>query len=497
MFSLMRSAHWPLIGGGLLGLGVFAISLLGILSRPHFDLATFWPANAFMLGMMIRFPVLRRPATWLCCAAGFFLADGLTGSTLLANAVLNTSNLVTVLAGYLLLSPVSREDQTLSGTRSVLLMLRAIFGASIVAGLVGAFANPLLFGRPPLEGFLFWGVSEMMNFAAFLPMLLTIPRFRRPDMRGLARRLGGLDAGRFMPLLALVLSCLAGALVGGPGALAFPVPALLWCALSYNLFVTSCLAFAFGAWTLVALRTGLLSLGVDMDSRDLVVSTRVGVTLMALAPIVVGSVMAARLELLERLRVLADRDAMTGLRNRRAFFEAGKTAFEGPEAGRVPVAVMMADIDHFKAINDAHGHESGDRVLIAFGRLLEQNVRPQDTVGRIGGEEFGVILHGCGPDEAAAVAVRIAVALRNAPVLLADGRSVRPTVSIGIHVERQRRPFTGVLADADAAMYAAKHAGRDRFALSPTSKRTPSPSAGPCAATRLGLAGPPASPARG
>ncbi|MPT47859.1 MAG: sensor domain-containing diguanylate cyclase [Sphingobium sp.] len=451
--------------GLLLGLGVFVLCLLGIISRPHLDLAAFWPANAFMLGMMIRFPCLARGAAWVSCAAGFFLADALTGSDLLKNLVLNGGNLAGIATGYALLAGLPLPDQRLQKTRSILYFLRAIMMASLVAGLTGIIANPLLFGGGWKQGFIFWSATEMTNYMAVLPVLLTLPRldFRWQPIR---QKLGQISLNKAVPLLALMASAMGSVLIGGPGAVAFPVPALLWCALSYNLFTISCLAFAFSTWTLLTIHIGLMPVGDVLDPRELLISTRVGVTLIALAPLVVGSVMAARDELVERLSFLASRDALTGLRNRRAFFEDGSSAIEMIDGDRGDVAVMMLDIDHFKSINDTFGHEAGDKVLSDFAGILQKTVREGDIVGRIGGEEFAVVLPECDVTEAVAVAHRIGDVLRSTDIMPISGASIRATVSIGLILNKNVKNLDRLLAHADEALYRAKTSGRDRCELS-------------------------------
>lgn len=468
MLSKVRSkaARAHCLGSVLLGLAVFFLCLIGIVSRPHFDLATFWPANAFMLGALVRFPRLAGAGAWLSGATGFLLADAVTGSSLLNNIVLNGGNLAAIAAGYAMFIALPREDRQLQRPASMFLFLRAVLVASVVAGMTGIIANPLLFGGDWAEGFLFWTATEMVNYTAFLPIFLTLPSLRRVDAGRVKSAWQAIEPRKAIPLLALFASIAGATLVGGPGAVAFPVPALLWCALSYSLFATACLSFAFGAWTLVAIRTGILQVGADVDSRSLLISVRMGVTLVALAPLVVASVMAARNELMRQLRLLAERDPMTGLPNRRAFIEAGTAALAESVGKARTAAIMMLDIDNFKSINDRFGHDAGDRVLVAFAQMLERNLRPQDRVGRMGGEEFAVVLPDCSLADAAAVARRINEIARSSPVPLESGETITATVSIGIHLELDEASLEQPLRQADQALYRAKHDGRDRFALS-------------------------------
>lgn len=454
------------LGAFFLGVGVFLLCLFGIVTRPHLDLATFWPANAFMLGMLVRFPALSRPASWIFCAVGFGLADAVTGSSALSNIILNGGNLAAIATGYLLFCGLDEQDKSLTRPLSVLHFFGPVLGASLTAGLVGAAANPLLFGASLEKGFTFWFASELVNYTAFLPMLLTFPGLPRLSFANRRRRFQWVNLRRIAPLAALIASGAAAILIGGPGALAFPVPALLWCALAYEIFATSCLAFLFGAWTLLAIRAGLIPVGDAFDSRTMLTSARVGVTLVALGPLVVASVMAARTEVINRLHFLANHDAMTGLQNRRSFLEVGASMLDDLARQRRPSTVMMLDIDHFKVINDTYGHPAGDRIITGFAEIMARNVRPQDRVGRMGGEEFAVLLSDCSVAEAAIIAQRINEVFQTTAFTLEDGAVITATVSIGIHANEGGLDLERLLTYADKALYLAKESGRNRFALS-------------------------------
>lgn len=455
--AVEESATSKSLAALLFGLALFLLCIVGILTRPGADLASFWPANAFMFGMLIRFPALRNPLSWVACAAGFALADLLTGSTVLKTIVLNLGNLAAITVGYLVYSRFERADQRLSRPSSVLFMLVAITAASVAAGLIGTVADPILFGGRPLDALLYWTATELVNYVAFLPMILTFPDNAALKLR---RSLEApLNVIRLLPLFALVATALAGAAIGGPGAVAFPVLALLWCAVTYSLFVTSCLAFAFVSWTLLAILTGYLPVAENFNDRASLLSIRFAVSLMGLAPIVVASVMAAREELMQRLLFLANHDQMTGLLNRSAFFaEAGKRLNRTASG---TVAVLMLDIDHFKSINDQYGHAAGDRVLIGFAQLLKKCIRKGDAAGRLGGEEFAVFLENCLAAEAQETAARINAMFAASPVRLEDGRLVASTVSVGVTVASLPAELDHLLAQADEALYQAKQHGRN------------------------------------
>jgi diguanylate cyclase (GGDEF)-like protein len=168
-----------------------------------------------------------------------------------------------------------------------------------------------------------------------------------------------------------------------------------------------------------------------------------------------------RTELQHKIAALID--PLTGLANRRSFMLDSEAAMVGRGSRNEPLAVLLADLDHFKRINDAFGHAIGDRVLKIFAAVLGRVTGQGDLVGRIGGEEFAILLPA--RDEAAAVALaeRIRVALREA-ALEVDGRAVGATVSIGVAASRIG-DLAGLLGRADSALYQAKEDGRNRVAV--------------------------------
>ncbi len=167
---------------------------------------------------------------------------------------------------------------------------------------------------------------------------------------------------------------------------------------------------------------------------------------------------------LDAVLELAATDPLTGLPNRRGFeARAGAALGAARRAGR-PCAVAVLDLDHFKAVNDAHGHAAGDAVLRGLAQALRAGIRAGDVPGRLGGEEFAILLPGVTADEATALAERLRLALPSAVPHPAGG-DARVTASIGIAAVPPGRPARALavaLARADRALYAAKRGGRDR-----------------------------------
>jgi diguanylate cyclase (GGDEF)-like protein len=173
--------------------------------------------------------------------------------------------------------------------------------------------------------------------------------------------------------------------------------------------------------------------------------------------------MAARLEAAE---ALADRDSLTPAVNRRGFIRELHRTMSAFERYATPAAVLYIDLDGFKAVTDDYGHAAGDAVLTQVGRLFVDSVRESDIVGRLGGDEFGVILNHVGRDEAYAKAAALAEVIGAAKIAHA-GIVHRIKASIGVHAIAKVEDPELAIARADEAMYADKHARRElakRFA---------------------------------
>jgi two-component system cell cycle response regulator len=198
------------------------------------------------------------------------------------------------------------------------------------------------------------------------------------------------------------------------------------------------------------------------DAQELRARLHVGQRILELQ----NGLIAAR----EELRFRATHDELTGLANRRVVLEAIAREHARHLRHGGSFGIILIDLDHFKTINDTRGHLAGDAVLQEVSRRMAGCVRPYDTVGRYGGEEFVVVASSCGRSEAAVLAERILKSLRSTPIETNQG-PLSVTVSCGIAVSNAAKPIDahGLLQLADEALYRAKERGRDRseFATEP------------------------------
>lgn len=447
---------------------VFLASGLGILTRPESQLATFWPSNALLLGLFARRPALASPVGWAAAALGYVAADLLTGTSLPTTLRLTAANLAGVLAGHLVFRHLREEDRRLLHPLSMLWVLAASATAAVCASLVGSLTSHALMRMGFLAASGFWFSAELVSYVTLLPVVLLAPSPARA-LRELRHWPGRIRQRPLLPapLLALVLAALLGVAIGGPGAIAFPVPALLWCALAYRLFTTAVVTALLCMWTLIAIAHGIIDLQLPDQSAHPVISLRIGMALLAVAPLTVASVNAARNHLLATLNHAADHDALTGVLNRSAFLRRGRQRIDPSRRDDAPVAAMMLDLDHFKSVNDRHGHAAGDAVLAAFAQRMRTHLREDGLFGRFGGEEFAVLLPGVDAGAALAVGERLRQ-VASEPVPLDDGRTLEVTVSVGVAVSSRGDPgrIEDLLQQADNALYRAKAMGRNRVIAS-------------------------------
>ena len=174
-----------------------------------------------------------------------------------------------------------------------------------------------------------------------------------------------------------------------------------------------------------------------------------------------------RVDHLEReMRLLATFDALTGLLSRQAFFHDFKHYIYLTERKPIVFSLLSIDLDHFKNINDTHGHAAGDSVLKDFSEIAQSTFRRSDLLGRIGGEEFSVLLPNATEKTALMLAERLHSAIRKS-VVMANDKPIKYTLSIGLYSfsPTAKDSIESILELGDKALYQAKEQGRDRTVI--------------------------------
>jgi len=187
----------------------------------------------------------------------------------------------------------------------------------------------------------------------------------------------------------------------------------------------------------------------------------------------------------DHLARLASTDALTELYSRRGWFELAATEFSRSRRYGRPVGLLLIDLDYFKRVNDTFGHDAGDRLLQTFAAMLRVECRQSDVVGRIGGEEFAILLPETSIQAAQRIAERVCIASRALTVATAAGE-ITCTASIGVGaIAADDFTIDDVMRRADAALYEAKRGGRDQWRRTPGDLSEVAPLAGMPAGYRI------------
>lgn len=476
-------------GQAALVAGIFIACLLGIYSRPLGAMAAFWPANAILLGLLLRHPALaRRISSWVYVLLAYVAADLLTGASVYLAFALNLSNLAGVLAGWLFFMRLRPLVLGFQSQRAVMLMFLGGLLSAVVCTLVAAWPSAAAFHMPLWQSALLWLSAEFYNYILILPVFLAAPMDwrQRWNWRWLTLPLSW---GKALPLLALILSEALSQIIGGPAATAFIIPALVWCAMSYSVFQVATLSLLVCLW-----KTGLLAFGSTSFSfvvehlRD-VLSYRTGLAMLSLAPLAVACAYTLRWQALEKLNHAVHHDFLTGVLARRALMERGSKLLSRLQADGQPISVLMLDLDHFKQVNDRYGHAQGDVVLQRFASLAKDALRPEDLLGRLGGEEFAIVLPRAGLEHAVLVGERLCALLRAHPFPLPEQAPLQVTLSVGLYATTaisSQVSLEQLLSKADAALYMAKNNGRDQV-YPYTPKPTPTSTTAPATTENIAI----------
>ena len=446
----------PLILFGL----TLALTLAGILARPIESLSLFWPVNAVLAGVLLRNPRQATPSGFALIYLAMVVADLGCGSAWKPALWFNLCNLGAIVSIWYLMARLPRVHRRLRTPHGTLRLFGACaVGAMVAASLACVMATPW-FEQSLRATWLAWFSEQFSTSVLVLPVLLTAP-----SPRALSGH--GSQPIRLAPLLVLLASLAVSIVFGGPGAIAFPIAALLWCALSYSPFLVALLALTAGSTLIVAVAQNLMHFSIPQSESGVttLMSARLGIAMLVLGPLVLACVSSANRSLMARLAHQATIDHLTGTLSRSAFTRRANALLDSRQhTPQLPLTLMMLDIDHFKTINDRHGHGVGDQVLRQFAMTLQDQLHDGELFARLGGEEFVIIVPGLAPELARFTAERLRRAVQDLHIVQPE-QALRITVSIGLSgcaADTPAPSLDELLASADQALYRAKAQGRNR-----------------------------------
>jgi diguanylate cyclase (GGDEF)-like protein len=443
---------------GVLTLVYFAAARLGLQVAYLNPSATpVWPPTGIALAALLVLGYRVSPAIWL----GAFLANLATTGALVSSAGIAVGNTVEALAGAWLVNRFAGGRHAVE--RSADLFKFAVLAAvstsiSATLGVLSLSADG--FVQPGTHGavWLTWWLGDLVGALIVAPLVL----LWSADWR---LRFSPVRAGE---TTALLLAVLAGGLVmfGGflpPFPLTFlSLPLLLWPAFRFGPREAVSVAALLGMIAVAGTLRGVGSFaGGSPNHSLLLLQSFMGVsTLTALA--VAGEV-AERKRLEARLSHLADYDSLTDVLSRRRFQEQLEQQLADSRRYGTPAALLFVDMDDFKSVNDRFGHAAGDKVLANVAALLRGRLRDSDSLGRIGGDEFVVLLPHADREQAEAVAAQLLKTIATQPTVLGE-KEIRSAASIGIALLSDHgQTLEEVLAHADDAMFTAKAGGHNTF----------------------------------
>lgn len=288
-----QSRLLPLIA--LFGL-TLVLTLGGILARPIESLSLFWPVNAVLAGILLRYPRQATPVGFVLVWLAMVVADLATGSAWKPAVWFNLCNLSVVVTLWWVLSHLPRVHRRMRTPQGVLRVFGACAAGAMVAASLACVVAAPWFQASLQATWLAWFSEQFSTNVLVLPMLLTTPNLRSLN------RSGG-QAIRLAPLLVLLAFLVLSIAFGGPGAIAFPIAALLWCAWTYSPFLVSLLTFTTGTTLIVAVALNLMhfSLPQSVQGVTTLMSARLGIAMLVLGPLVVACVSHTNRSLLARL----------------------------------------------------------------------------------------------------------------------------------------------------------------------------------------------------
>lgn len=432
------------------------MAMLGLYCRTNAALSLFWPCNAMLLGLLVRFPQLSSALTFPAIYVGLVTADIAFGTHVAASMGMDAANLSFIVTGLGVLLTGSTTSRRLQALNRV--FPASVVGAAVCA-VIGSVASQHYFHDDLVQGWISWFCEQVSTSILLLPVMITLPR--SDEINELLRECRQVSP---LPLISLGVSIAAGISVGGGGSLIFPLPALMWCAVSYPLFITCLLTLITGITEIILVASNVLTIQGrdDFFLIDSLASARLGVAAMTVSPLIVALSATANKKLVARITRRADYDLLTGALTRSGL-AARLDALMARRDHNFNGAAFVVDIDRFKNINDTFGHAAGDYVLAQTVERIRQTLQQTAIISRMGGEEFLILIEDISLPRAFLLANRLRQSIEQHTIILNDD-DLSVTISIGISsLERvDAKTLDDAIKSADKQLYLAKSSGRNR-----------------------------------
>jgi diguanylate cyclase (GGDEF)-like protein len=445
----------------LLGVTVLYVAMSQFvlwLDEPANAVAGLWPAAGLTLGALLLLPT--RLWSWVMGAVlvGEAGGDLAHGYPLAATLGWTLGNMVEPLVGATLMRVAGNPLGALTPLRQLMRFLGlAVVAGPLVGATIGSLTTVLSQDRSLVDVWPKYLLGDALGVLVVAPVMLawgTGRRRRRSLWEGVALWAGA------MAVTSLVFSDVGGSSVVTMAYLL--VPFFTWAALRYGVLAVTPMSLVvglLGSW-LTSSGEGAFANAAGGSGHAVTLLQMFLLVVVSTALVVTALVsdLTDREQVEQELRHQATHDPLTGLPNRAVLAEALERALHRRDGAQV--ALMVCDVDHFKAVNDTYGHTVGDAVLAEVARRLRASVRAEDLVARISGDEFVILLQDAGRKAVTGVCDRL-MDIVSTPLPLASRRLV-PSLSVGVARSGPRSTAESLFGSADAALYEAKALGRGR-----------------------------------
>ena len=443
--------------------------LLGIATRQLTFLASFWPANSVLLGILIRFPKTRHPVSFIGAIAGYLIADSMQDTPFLLNVCLTSANLLYVITTLALYIRFRNYIRSLHQGYFYLFLFSFCCIGALSSSLFAAISLPYFNTKFALGTFWidfgYWFTAEIQNALLLLPALLSAPNFKELKQQFIEFKTQTVQQS--FPLFAVLISIVIAYYDTGPGSLLYPIAPLIWCALAYRHFSVAIITSITCAFIIHHVSENYLQL-YPHEYLNNTISIRFGLIMMTIAPLTVSNINMVRSKLIQELQHIIAHDELTSSLTRRQFLQSVQLLHAQAQKAQQTTAFLMLDLDHFKKVNDTYGHQMGDKALKYCVQVIHSLLRPNDLLGRLGGEEFAIFMSDIDPDTAFQYAENIRLNISKMPIPLNDQQQFYIQVSIGICLctPENQQSIDALFKQADDALYQAKHQGRNQVVIS-------------------------------